>query len=71
MGQTWTWQTPPEIPDPIFLHELALELGLPVGEMCERMTARELTVEWPAFFRYRQRVAERQREEEEHRRRRV
>jgi hypothetical protein len=39
--------------DPMFLHELALELGMPVGEMCERMSAHELTVAWPAFFRIR------------------
>jgi hypothetical protein len=59
------------VPDPIYLHELALELGMPVGEMCRRMTAHELMVEWPAFFATRARQAERQHQEEEQRRRRV
>ena len=36
--------------DPIFMCELALRLGMPVGEMCSRMTAHELTVMWPAYF---------------------
>lgn len=36
--------------DPIFVHELALELHMPVGELCRRMSAHELLVEWPAFF---------------------
>jgi hypothetical protein len=40
--------------DPIFLHELALELRMPVGEMCERMTAHELQ-RWVAFFQLRAR----------------
>jgi hypothetical protein len=46
--------------DPIFLHELALELHMPVGEMCRRMSAYELTVSWPAYFAYRQRIQERE-----------
>lgn len=50
MGQTWAMRLPLGVADPMFLHELALELGIPVGEMCERMSARELTVEWPLFF---------------------
>lgn len=49
------------------MHELALELGMPVGEMGERMSNRELTVEWPQFFAYRAREAERQAEENEQR----
>ena len=53
------------------MHELALELGMPVGEMCERMSAHELCVEWPAFFAWRQREADRQRQKEEQRSRRV
>jgi len=48
--------------DPLFLHELALELHMPVGEMCNRMSAHELTVLWPAFFAYRNREATRQQE---------
>jgi hypothetical protein len=35
---------------------------MPVGELSDRMSAHELAVVWPAFFRYRQR--EREREEE-------
>lgn len=50
--------------DPLFMHELALELKMPVGEMCQRMSAHELTVLWPAFFATRRRL-----EEEERRRR--
>jgi hypothetical protein len=55
-------ELPPGVPDPIFMHELALELKMPVGELCDRMSAHELGVEWPAFFRYRQREQERQEE---------
>ena len=51
---------PPGVVDPLFLHELALELKMPVGEMCNRMSAHELTVCWPEFFAYRAREAERQ-----------
>lgn len=51
--------------DPLFMCELALELGMPVGELGERMSAHELTVMWPAYFRYREREAERQREKAE------
>jgi heme A synthase len=58
---------PPGTVDPLFMHELALELGMPVGEMCERMSAHELTVLWPAFFAWRRR--EHKREEETRRRR--
>lgn len=51
---------PPGMVDPLFLHELALELHMPVGEMCSRMSAQELTVLWPLFFQYREREAQRQ-----------
>ena len=51
---------PPGVVDPLFLHELALELRMPVGEMCNRMSAHELTVLWPEYFAYRNREAERQ-----------
>jgi hypothetical protein len=47
--------------DPLFLCELALEMHMPVGEMCDRMSARELYVVWPAYFRWRE--AERERQE--------
>jgi hypothetical protein len=36
--------------------ELALELGMPVGELGFRMSNYELNVVWPAFFKERQRV---------------
>lgn len=52
-------ELPPGVVDPIFLCELALELGMPVGELTERMSAHELSVTWPAFFRWRQRENER------------
>jgi hypothetical protein len=42
--------------------ELALELKMPVGELGARMSAHELTVVWPAYFAYRQRAQERDRE---------
>jgi hypothetical protein len=60
--------------DPIFLHELALELGKTVRELTTGvpgMSAHELTVEWPAFYAYRARQAAKQEEEREMRRRRV
>lgn len=50
---------PPGVADPIFLHELALELHMPVGEMCQRMSAQELTVGWPLFFAWRKREEKR------------
>lgn len=46
--------------DPLFLHELAIELGMTVGEIGDRMSAHELTVLWPAYFGYRHREAKRQ-----------
>ena len=51
---------PPGVVDPLFLHELALELHMPVGEMCNRMSAAELCRDWPLFFQYREREAKRQ-----------
>lgn len=38
--------------------ELALQLGMPVGEMADRMSAHELGVMWPAFFRSKEREAQ-------------
>lgn len=46
--------------DPLFLHELALELHMPVGEMCSRMSLQELAVAWPQFFAAREQLAKRQ-----------
>jgi len=54
--------------DPIFMCELALELGMPVGELGERMSAHELCVIWPEFFAYRAREADRQEEKMRQRR---
>ena len=51
-------ELPPGVVDPLFPHELALELGMPVGELGKRMSLHELTVEWPAFFRARARLRE-------------
>lgn len=68
MGRTWMYQLPPGVVDPLFTHELALELGMTVGELGRRMSCHELTVSWPAFFDYRQREAERQAEREKQRR---
>jgi hypothetical protein len=51
---------PPGVIDPLFLHELALELHMTVREMCNQMDAHELTVCWPLYFEYRNREAERQ-----------
>ena len=53
-------ELPMGVPDPMFLHELALELHMPVGEMCERMSLHELTVMWPAFFGAREQLRERE-----------
>ena len=56
---------PLERADPIFLGELALELHMPVGEMCQRMSLHELTVFWPAFFRDRHEQEVRREQERE------
>jgi hypothetical protein len=52
-------ELPPSIADPIFMCELALELGMPVGELGQRMSNHELCVVWPLFFDYRRREADR------------
>lgn len=49
----------------MFQHELALELGMPVAEMCRRMDQHELAVEWPAFFAARKREYDRAQQEAE------
>jgi len=56
---------PMGVPDPIFMCELALELKMPVSELTQRMSAHELGVVWPAFFRHRNREAERERQRRE------
>lgn len=42
-----------------------------VSELHDRMSLRELTVEWPAFFAYRRRQAEERAREEDSARRRI
>jgi hypothetical protein len=44
------------VSDPYFMCELALELGMPVGELGERMSNYELNVIWPAFRNERARL---------------
>jgi len=46
--------------DPIFLCQLALDLHMPIGELGNRMSAYELNVVWPAFYRWRAQAAERE-----------
>jgi len=53
-------ELPTGVPDPIFMCELALEMKMPVGELADRMSAHELGVVWPAYFRHKQREADRQ-----------
>jgi hypothetical protein len=62
-------ELPLGVVDPIFLHELALELHMPVGEMCERMSAHELCIAWPAYFEYRARQRRREQADAEMERR--
>ncbi len=54
--------------DPIFVHMLALELGMTVSELGQRMSAHELTVAWPAFFKWRDMAKRREEERAEARR---
>jgi len=61
-------ELPPGTVDPMFLCELALELKMPVGELSDRMSAHELAVVWPAFFRARDRERKREQEEQESKR---
>jgi len=65
-------ELPPGTVDPMFLHELALELGMTVGELTHGrgtpMSAHELAVEWPAFFRARRRETDRAAEKNRRRR---
>lgn len=51
---------PRGVANPIFLCQLALELGMPIGELGNRMSAHELTVIWPAFFAWRERASQRE-----------
>jgi hypothetical protein len=51
---------PPGTADPLFMHELALELGMTVKDLGQRADVHELTVSWPLFFAYRRREAKRE-----------
>ena len=53
--------------DPIFVHQLALELGMTVQEIGQKMSAHELCVRWPAFFKWRQRTRDREEAHRQHR----
>jgi hypothetical protein len=61
-------ELPQGVPDLIFLCELSLELKMTVAELCHgrgtQMSMHELAVIWPAYFRYRQRVLEREAEKQ-------
>lgn len=57
--------------DSIYLHQLAERLGMPVAEMCSRMSAHELTVEWPQYDAYLNRQAQKAQDEQKERSRRV
>lgn len=55
---------PTGVPDPLYLHELALEMNKSIRELTTGepgMSAHELCVLWPAYFEVRQQM----REEEE------
>ena len=67
MGHGWILQIPEGlgVVDPIFLHELALELNMSVRQLGESMSAHELTVEWPSYFAYRQREQEREEQKQQ------
>lgn len=71
MGQRWKLQLPLGIADPIFMCELALEMGMPLGELGSRMSNHELTVIWPAYFAMKDREAARERSEADMRRGRI
>lgn len=50
---------PTGVPDPLYLHELALEMGKSIRELTTGepgMSAHELCVEWPEFFEVRQQM---------------
>jgi hypothetical protein len=63
------FQVPPGVVDPIFEHELALELGMTVGELHNGrgtpMSAHELSVRWPLFRAYQVRQQKRAEEQAE------
>lgn len=44
------------VPDPLFVHQLALDLGKSVQELGECMSAHELCVLWPEYYATRARM---------------
>ena len=56
---------PPDVADPLFLAELALEMKMPVGELGDRMSNHELCVFWPAYFAHRRKQEEAERQKRE------
>lgn len=45
------------VPDPMFLHDLAMELGMTVRQLTTGIpgcSAKELTVDWPLYLKYRE-----------------
>lgn len=58
----------------MFLHELAMELGMSVQQLTTGrpgMPLSELTRDWPLFFKYQQRAADREEEKRKERSRHV
>lgn len=60
MGRLWNRPPPPGVVDPLFMHELALELHMSVRQLGEAMDIHELSVSWPLYFAAKQRLAERE-----------
>lgn len=54
----WRFQLPPEIADPYFMCELALEMGMSLSDLGRRESNWNVCVTWPAFFHERNRLAE-------------
>lgn len=48
------------VADPLFMHELAETLHMPVSELGQRMSNAELCRDWPLYFAYKRREAKRQ-----------
>lgn len=54
----WRFALPPEIADPYFMCELALELGMSLQDLGRRESNWNVCVTWPAFFAERARMNE-------------
>ena len=68
-GSPYRTELPPGTVDPIFLHQLALRLHMTVSELLHGrgapLSAHELAVGWPAYFRCEHRMDERARKAQE------